>query len=112
MKPSATAHASVAVVAAQYAANAAVRLSFTRRRERAEHLHHEHELAVLLERRLDLALEQAHDVGVLAEDLRAHAAGRDLHAWIGVDALDERLDGRDVVRVERIQADLDADVHE
>src|SRR4051794_3450647 len=84
-KPSATAHASTVPVVAHAARIAAGRSSLTGRRERSEHLHDEHALAVALEARAELALEHAHDIGILAEHLRAHAARRDLQPRIGVD---------------------------
>src|SRR5262245_9342964 len=81
------------------------------RAERTQHLHHEYCLVILLERSAQLADQRAEHIVVAAEHLRAHAVRHHLEARREVQPVDEVLDGRDELRVERIETDLDADIH-
>src|SRR5882672_3321118 len=79
--------------------------------EWSQYLHHEHGLALPLERPPAFRSEHREYLPVFPEHLRAHAVGDDLEARMGVQALDEIRDRRNVVFRERVQADLDSDVH-
>src|SRR6185369_5850812 len=78
----------------------------------AEHFHYEHFPSTLTEGDRGLFPEDLEHARMLAGDLRAHRIRRDLQLRIGVQAIDERLDRRDVVGIERIQADLNCGTHQ
>src|SRR5262249_3492110 len=80
-------------------------------RERAEHLHDEHGLAVVLEGGPDLVLERREDLGVRSEHLGAHAVGDDLEARASIEPGDEVIDRWNEVRIERIETDFHSDMH-
>src|SRR5262245_39546491 len=77
----------------------------------SEHLHHEHLAPLLAEADGRLLAQDLEQTRMLTRDLSAHGVGRDLQLGIRVEPIDEALDGRDVVGVERIQADLDSCTH-
>src|SRR4029077_4501472 len=85
------------------------------RRQRPQHLHHEHGLVrsflQTLERCAQLPSQCLHDLLVRSEHLRAQAVRHHLQARVIVQARDERADRRNEVAAQRIQADHDPDVH-
>src|SRR5512138_219599 len=76
-----------------------------------KNLHHEDFPSKLAERLRRFFREYLEHPMMLARDLRAHRVRRHFELRIGIQAVDERLDRRDVIRIERIEADLNCSMH-
>src|SRR4029077_6218697 len=85
-------------------------------RQRPEPLHHEYALVRFLrqalERRTQLPSQRFHHLLVRSEHLRTQAVGHYLEVRVLVEPREEFADLRNEIALERIQADLDPDVHD
>src|SRR5580704_18508815 len=83
--------------------------------QRSEHLYHEYGLLPLssqaIEAGAQFARQGRHHFLEAAEHLRAHAVGHDAQLRVAVQPPEELADHRRVLCAQRVEADLDADVH-
>src|SRR6185437_14450973 len=80
--------------------------------ERPEQLDDAGGLLPMAQRAAQLTRQQRHDLLVVTKDLRAHIVGNDAQTAVGLQALDQGMDRCAKLLLQRIEADLHADVHE